>query len=85
MIEHKLDELIDWVDSLLVLSPEGRLLFRGEPRTAFYERGNGLAAAGVWRPQTVELVAALRGRGWEVPGQPLSVVETVGALAQTRV
>jgi energy-coupling factor transporter ATP-binding protein EcfA2 len=37
----------------------------------------------VWRPQTVELVAALRDAGWNVLGSPLSVEETVKALAAT--
>ena len=31
IIEHKLDEVIEWVDSVLVLDPEGRLLLRGDP------------------------------------------------------
>ena len=83
IIEHKLDELIGWVDKVLVLGPEGRLLYQGGPETAFYERGAVLAAAGVWRPQTVELVAALRAIGWEVPGSPLSVADTVTALDAT--
>ncbi len=83
IIEHKLDEVIDWVDSVLVLDGEGRLLYRGDPRTAFYDRREELAAAGVWRPQTVELVAGLRAAGWQVPGRPLSEAETAEALRAT--
>jgi energy-coupling factor transport system ATP-binding protein len=83
IIEHKLDELIGWVDQVLVLDPEGRLLYQGEPETAFYEQGAALAAAGVWRPQTAELVAALREIGWDVPGRPLSASDTISALAAT--
>jgi energy-coupling factor transport system ATP-binding protein len=83
IIEHKLDELIDWVDSVLVLDPGGRLLYRGDPRTVFYEKSSALSAAGVWRPQTAELVGALRDAGWEVPGNPLGVEATVTALAAT--
>ena len=83
MIEHKLDEIIDWVDSVLALAAGGHVLYRGDPRTAFYEQGAALSSAGVWRPQTVELVTALREAGWEVPGSPLSADETVTDLAAT--
>lgn len=83
IIEHKLDEIIDWVGSVLVLAPGGGVLYWGDPRTAFYQEGAALSAAGVWRPQTVELVSALREAGWDVPGSPLSVDETVAALAAT--
>ena len=83
IIEHKLDELIDWVTGVLVLAPGGRLLFRGPPSQAFYERADGLCDAGVWLPQTAELVSALRAAGWEVPGSPLGIEDTVAALAET--
>ena len=83
IIEHKLDEVIKWVDGVLVLDSEGGLLYRGDPRGAFYGRRADLAAAGVWRPQTVELVASLREAGWQVPASPLSVGDTVEALGAT--
>ena len=83
LIEHKLDEVINWVDSVLVLDGEGGLLFRGDPREAFYDRRADLSAIGVWRPQTVELVAGLQEAGWEVPGEPLGVTETAAALQAT--
>ncbi len=83
IIEHNLDELIDWVDSVLVLSPEGHMLFRGDPAEAFYEGSSSLSGAGVWLPQTAELVAALREAAWGVPGRPLSIGDTVNALAET--
>ncbi len=83
IIEHKLDELIEWVDSVLVLASGGRLLFRGDPKTAFYEHASELEAAGVWRPQTSELVLALREAGWRVPDSPLGTAETAAALVAT--
>ena len=83
IIEHKLDEVIEWVDSVLVLDGEGGMFYRGDPVGAFYERRADLAAAGVWRPQTAELVANLREAGWQVPGSPLGVRETAEALGAT--
>jgi energy-coupling factor transport system ATP-binding protein len=83
IIEHKLDEIIDWVDSVLVLGPDGHLAFRGDPSAAFYEHADDLAKLGVWQPQTAELVRALVEKGWEVPGRPLDVDGTVSALVST--
>ncbi len=83
IIEHKLDQIIEWIDTVLVLAPGGRLLYEGDPRPAFYERARDLEAVGVWRPQTSELVQALRIAGWEVAGSPLGVRETATALAAT--
>ncbi|MBN1628936.1 MAG: ATP-binding cassette domain-containing protein [Thermoleophilia bacterium] len=83
IIEHKLDEVIEWVDSVLVLDADGRLLRRGDPAEVFHDHGAALAAAGVWRPQTVELVEGLRLAGWDVPGSPLSVPQTAASLAAT--
>lgn len=83
IIEHKLDEIIDWVDSVLVLESGGRLACHGAPRSVFYERAKELEELGVWRPQTVELALALMERGWDIPDAPLSVDETVQALLRS--
>ena len=83
IVEHKLDEIIDWVDSVLALGLDGRVLFRGEPAATFYDRAEELAAVGVWQPQTVELIRALRDQGWQVQGRPLDVASTVSVLAAT--
>lgn len=83
IIEHKLDEIIDWVDSVLVLAHGGRLVCHGDPRSVFYERAKELEEMGVWRPQTVELALALQEMGWDIPDTPLSVDETVQALLRS--
>lgn len=84
IIEHKLDQIIDWIDNVLVLGAEGRLQCQGEPVAVFFDRVCDLEEMGVWRPQTAELVLALRRIGWEIPGSPLSVDETVASLIATK-
>jgi len=83
IIEHKLDEVIEWIDSVLILDEKGRLLFLGDPAEAFYDNHELLEQSGVWRPQTAELVTGLRQIGWRVPGRPLALSDTVSALAAT--
>ncbi len=83
VIEHKLTEIVDWIDSVLVLGRQGEVLFRGGPRAAFYEAGEGVEQIGIWRPQPAVLARRLRQMGWDVPGEPLTVPEAVTALAGT--
>ncbi|MCX8032104.1 MAG: energy-coupling factor ABC transporter ATP-binding protein [Thermoleophilia bacterium] len=83
VIEHKLDELLDWVEDVLVLDSGGSRLAFGGAREVFYGNSSRLAQAGIWRPQTVEVVESLRSLGWDIPGNPLTVQETAAALAET--
>jgi energy-coupling factor transporter ATP-binding protein EcfA2 len=84
IVEHKLDEIIEWIDSVLVLGPTGSVLFRGSPRTAFYQAAESLCQAGVWHPRITALARRLKGAGWEVPGEPLTLGEAATALEKTR-
>jgi energy-coupling factor transporter ATP-binding protein EcfA2 len=84
IIEHKLDEIIEWIDSVLVLDQSGGALFRGSPRDAFFEAAASLDDAGVWQPRISALVRALRRAGWAVAGEPLTVEEAATALEGTR-
>lgn len=84
IIEHKLDEISEWVDSVLVLDQSGGALFRGSPRDAFFAAAGSLDDAGVWQPRISALVHALRTAGWEVAGEPLTVEEAATAVEETR-
>ena len=83
LIEHRLDDVIEWIDEVLVLDEEGRLLAQGAPREVFYHDGHLLRDAGVWLPRVVELVAGLRSAGWEIPDGPLTSADLVDALRRT--
>lgn len=83
IIEHQLDEIVEWIDSVLVLGPTGRPVFHGPPRAAFYDHGKFLDEIGAWRPRASALVDGLRTAGWDVPGQPLSAEEAKAALEHT--
>ncbi len=80
LIEHKLDELMSFIDRVVVLAADGSLLTQGGPAEVFHDRDGTLREAGVWRPRVVEAVTGLRRRGWPVPGRPLEAEETAAAL-----
>lgn len=83
IIEHKLDEIIEWIDSVLVLDQSGGALFRGSPRDAFFAAAGSLDDAGVWQPRISTLAHALRTAGWAVAGEPLTVEEAATAVEET--
>lgn len=83
LVEHRLDDVMDLVDEILVLDAEGALLCRGDPRSVLYEEGLQLRAQGVWLPRVVELAEELGKAGWELPERPLTVAEMVDCLRKT--
>ena len=50
MVEHRVAEVLDLVDRVVVLEPGGGVIVDGEPRAVFAARGRELAAMGVWVP-----------------------------------
>lgn len=83
LVEHRLDEVVDWIDEVLVLSAEGSMLASGQPRQVFYDEGERLASEGVWMPRTVQLAELLGQAGLLVPGSPLTIPEMVASLRET--
>lgn len=61
-IEHKLDELIDYVDRLLVLH-EGKIIVNGPPREMLAEHGRMMMQRGINLPQVTELALRARWQG----------------------
>ncbi len=50
IVEHRVEAWLDVVDRILVLGADGTLVADGEPRAVLAERGESLAASGVWVP-----------------------------------
>ena len=50
VVEHRLGPWVDFADRLLVLDRAGRLVADGAPREVLAERGEALAAEGIWVP-----------------------------------
>ncbi|WP_240309801.1 ABC transporter ATP-binding protein [Microbacterium arborescens] len=50
VIEHRIEAWLPVVDRVIVLAPGGEVIADGDPRTVLIERGEELAAAGVWVP-----------------------------------
>jgi len=80
LIEHKLDELMEMTDRVLVLGRGGRIAADGSPREVFYRQYDELVQEGVWLPYAVQLAHRLIRRGVPVPGASLTVQETVKLL-----
>lgn len=59
IIEHRLDEVLPFIDRVVVLDGDGRLALTGTPREVFVDQMARLAALGVWIPQLRRLAALL--------------------------
>lgn len=55
LIEHKLDDLMDIVDRILVINKKGIKIAEGTPREIFTNKADILIKEGIWMPQTVML------------------------------
>lgn len=50
LVEHRVSEVLDLVDRVVVLAPGGGVVADGSPAAVFAEHGSALARAGVWVP-----------------------------------
>ena len=82
IIEHKLDELIDQVDSIAVLGDDGTIIADGPPREVLRDNRDALTRLGVWLPQVSDLANRLLGCGITLEPYPLTVEEAFEALAE---
>jgi energy-coupling factor transport system ATP-binding protein len=78
-IEHKVDELIEQVDRLLVFD-EGRLIANGHPREVIAKHGDELMRKGINLPQISEMALVARSKGLAIPDDkfPLTYKDIAG-------
>ncbi|WP_372660663.1 ABC transporter ATP-binding protein [Cohnella sp.] len=82
-IEHKLDDLIDYIDRVIVLGDEGSVIADGSPRQIFYRQIDMLQQQGIWVPRLCIAAKQLESFGivWET--LPLTLAEwDAGLLKQ---
>ncbi|MFC4066968.1 ABC transporter ATP-binding protein [Actinoplanes subglobosus] len=90
LVEHDLDAAIGFVDRVLVLDADGRVVLDGPARATLTEHVDELVALGVWLP--VATLAALRLRAAGItldplpltPGELAAALDTVPALPAPR-
>ncbi|WP_210497289.1 ABC transporter ATP-binding protein [Microvirga antarctica] len=80
VVDHRLDGLIDAMDRLVVLGPDGTIVADGEPRAIFREKRSLLAALGIWCPAAGDLDEGLARVGLCAPVAPLSVADALAHL-----
>ncbi|HEY4385519.1 MAG TPA: ABC transporter ATP-binding protein, partial [Ktedonobacteraceae bacterium] len=72
LIEHKLDDLLDLIDRVVVLAPGGKVLVEGDPHVVFGEHAELLMEQGIWIPQVALLGHRLRKAGWKLEPLPIT-------------
>ncbi|MBX5457337.1 MAG: ATP-binding cassette domain-containing protein [Thermogemmatispora sp.] len=84
LIEHRLDELMDLVERMVVLDKRGEVVIDGTPREVLRAHLSTLQELGVWVPQVARLAHALQQHGWPLEPFPLTLSEAVEALKERR-
>jgi len=80
IVDHRLDELVEGIDRVVVLGNEGSIVATGRPRDVFRDARSLLASLGVWSPVSSMLDAALADAGVAPPAAPLNVREALAHL-----
>ncbi|GAA0379751.1 ABC transporter ATP-binding protein [Bacillus horti] len=60
IVEHKINEIIDYVDRVILLSPGGNIVADAQPETLFTEYRSLLIDYGIWYPDVWEDYSILR-------------------------
>ncbi|UPK44832.1 ABC transporter ATP-binding protein [Paenibacillus pabuli] len=50
IVEHKINEIVEWVDRIIVLSPEGKIVADGPANQVFTDGRDMLREYGIWYP-----------------------------------
>jgi len=80
IVDHRLDGLIDRVDRVAVMGPDGSLIAEGPPADLFRKHGELLDRFGIWQPVASHLDAELANAGLAPKSAPLGVADIVAHL-----
>jgi energy-coupling factor transport system ATP-binding protein len=81
VIEHKLDDWVELIDTCLVIDSNGSLLFEGTPAQCFGEFASFLKKEGIWLPKVVEAALTAKNAGmYRGEGLPLLKSELLAGL-----
>ncbi|MBB6450298.1 energy-coupling factor transport system ATP-binding protein [Geomicrobium halophilum] len=58
-IEHQLDDMIHFIDDLIILNKQGKIAYTGTPRELFQKHANQFMSEGIWLPKTVKTAISL--------------------------
>jgi energy-coupling factor transport system ATP-binding protein len=87
LIEHKLDDLMELVDRVVVLGAGGSILADGSPQKVFYDDLSTLQEHGVWIPQVALLAHHLHEQGITFASHtnsyPITLAEAEDMLRRT--
>ena len=74
-IEHKLDHLLPYLERVIVLGKEGKVIADGAPRNIFNDKYSEIIEQGIWVPQICKYAKELEGQGMKWSPYPLTVEE----------
>ena len=80
LVDHRLDGLIEHVDRIVVLGPDGMVVAEGDPAETFRAHGRRLDDLGVWRPLASQLDAELAVAGLAPVDPPPCIAEMLAHL-----
>ncbi|ANY70571.1 hypothetical protein BBD42_05155 [Paenibacillus sp. BIHB 4019] len=83
IIEHKLDELVDIVDRVVVIDDHGQLVCSAAPELVFYDWAEELNRLGIWMPKAVELAKCWQGSLSLLNSRPLTTEQLEKAVLAT--
>jgi len=69
LVEHKIDAIVDWIDRIIMLDEQGRLVADGEPDAVFRQHKASFERYGIWYPGVWDDYAA-SARRRPVSGSP---------------
>lgn len=67
IVDHRSGQILQLIDRIVVLGPEGQILAEGSPDTVFHVHGDRMEALGIWTPLACRLVRKLARAGIGVP------------------